>query len=221
MKFVYNDIEHIIAFSQSPVSELVIENRKLFSDVVFNVISQSNGASGKCVLSISDSPVEFSRYADVTLQFTPFEVNRKPLLTKLCAALEQNAVSPENYSDTCKLLSELEAFIQRLAYSLALDIDCKKIAIGPVLRAVSPEITDTDMSTLEKIFSYMELIRELDRDRLFIMINMRTYFSDADMELFAESACLHGFNVLLLESTAYPALKSVKRYTVDEDLCEF
>lgn len=221
MKFVYRDIEHIVTFSESPIAELVIESKELFSELVYNVISQADGASGKCVLSLSDSPVEFSRYADVTLQFTPFEVNKKALLTKLCAALEQSAVSPENYSDTCKLLSELEKFIQQLAEGIALDIDCKKVAIGPVLRALSPEITEADMNTLEKIFSYMELIRELDRDRLFIMINMRTYFSDTDMELFAETACLHDFKVLLLESTAYPQLKSVKRYTVDEDLCEF
>lgn len=221
MKFVYRDIEHIITFSPITISELVIENKKLFSELVCNVISQASGASGKCVLSVSDSPVELSRYADVTLQFTPFEVNRKTLLTKLCSALEQSALSPENYSDTCRLLGELEKFIQQLADVLTLDIDCKKIAIGNILRAVNPEITDTGMSSLEKIFSYMELVRQLDRDRLFIMINMRTYFSDADMELFTESACLHDFKVLLLESTAYPALKSVKRYTVDEDLCEF
>ena len=67
----------------------------------------------------------------------------------------------------------------------------------------------------------MELVRELDRDKLFIMVNMRTFFSDQDMEMFAESVCLHDFKVLLLESTSFSNLKNVKKYIIDEDLCEF
>ena len=67
----------------------------------------------------------------------------------------------------------------------------------------------------------MELVRELDRDRLFVMVNMRTYFSDEEMNFFTESVALHGFRVLLLENTTRCKLKHTKRYTVDEDLCEF
>ena len=60
---------------------------------------------------------------------------------------------------------------------------------------------------------------ELDRDRLFVMINMRTYFSDEEMEIFIESVCLHSFKILLIESSAQSKLKNTQRYTVDEDLC--
>ena len=67
----------------------------------------------------------------------------------------------------------------------------------------------------------MELVRELDHDRLFIMVNMRSYFTDEDMQTFVESASLHGFRVLLLESSARRKLKHTQRYTIDEDLCEF
>ena len=58
-------------------------------------------------------------------------------------------------------------------------------------------------------------------DKLFIMVNMRSYFSDEEMELFAESACLHDFKVLLLESVAASRLKHTKRFVIDADLCEF
>jgi len=97
----------------------------------------------------------------------------------------------------------------------------KKLAIGPLIRALSPEIADNEKNTLETIFTYMELVRELDRDRLFIMVNMRSYFSDEDMGIFTESVSLHDFKVLLLESISLPSLPYTKRYTIDEDLCEF
>lgn len=78
-----------------------------------------------------------------------------------------------------------------------------------------------ERAPLEKIFEYMELVRELDRDRLFIMINMRTYFSCSEMEEFVQIALLHDFKLLLLESVSFPPIKNTKRYTIDEDLCEF
>lgn len=221
MKLIYKNMGHILSFGEGYVNELVVENRKMFFDLVGTVIRQAEGEHGDCVLSIAEKPVEFSRYADVTVQFAPFRLNRKSLLTKLCSALEQRALLAENYVKTGELVGEIERYILYLAEDLPFEIDCQKIAIGPIIKAVSPEIEEEDKGTLEKIFAYMELVRELDRDRLFIMINMRTYFSDEEMERFAESACLHDFKVLLLESASLPRLKNTKRYTVDEDLCEF
>ena len=221
MKLVYENMEHILRLGDGYVVELIIENKKLFFEMVTNIAEQAGGAHGKFVLSISDKPVELSRYVDVTTQFTPFEVNRKSLLTKLHTALEQEALRAENYMKTSELLSELEAYIHNLAEDFPFEVECKKVAIGPILRAFGPEIDMSSKSPLEKIFNYMELVREFERDKLFVMINMRTFFSDEDMEIFSQTACLHDFKVLLLESTSFSRLKNIKRYTIDEDLCEF
>lgn len=221
MKLVYKNMGHILRFDGDSVNELVVENRKMFFELVNNMTMQADGLHGDCVLSIADKPVEFSKYADLTVQFAPFQLNRKNLLTKLCSALEKNAVSAENYMKTEELLSTLERYILELAEELPFEINCRKLAVGPIIRALAPEIEEDDKSAIEKIFAYMELVRELDSDRLFIMVNMRTYFSDEVMGSFAESACLHDFKVLLLESTAYDRLNHTKRFVIDADLCEF
>lgn len=221
MKLVYGPMGHILKFECGYVNELIIENRKMFFDLVSCIAVQIEGEHGECVLSISDKPVEISRYADLNVDFAPFKLNRKSLLTKLYSALEQKAISPEYYLRTNELLGEYEAFIQEISEDMPFEIECKKLMIGNLIRSAAPEIVDDGENTLEKIFSYMQLVRELDRDRLFIMVNMRTYFSDADMENFINSACLHDFRVLLIESVSFPKLKNTKRYTVDEDLCEF
>ena len=41
------------------------------------------------------------------------------------------------------------------------------------------------------------------------------------MEKFIESVNLHDFKLLLLEAVSFHIIKNTKRYTVDEDLCEF
>ena len=221
MKLVYKDMGHILSFDDGYVNELVVENKKMFFEIVNSISVQIDGGHGDCVLSIKDKPVELGKYADLTVQFAPFELNRKSLLTKLYSALEHKAVLAENYTQTGNLLADIERYVLYLSEELPFEVNCQRLAIGSIIKAVSPEIDDTDKSVLEKIFSYMELVRELDRDRLFIMVNMRSYFANSDMEIFTESASLHGFRVLLLESSAQIKLKNTRRYTVDEDLCEF
>lgn len=220
MKLVYKDMEQILRFDGGIVNELVIENSNLFFEMVNDAAMQVDGLHGGWVLSIKDTPVEFSRYADVTVQFAPFQVNRKSLLTKLYTELEQKSLTAENYERTGRLLCELEKHFLELADELPFEIRFQKLAIGPVIRAVSPEIDEEEKSTIERIFAYMELVRELDRDRLFIMVNMRSYFSDSDMENFTESICLHDFHVLLIENTVRTILKNTKRHIIDSDLCE-
>lgn len=221
MKLAYSDMGHVLRFDGGYVNELVIENKKMFFDMVNSMAMQSDGLHGDCVLSVSDKPVEFSKYADLTVQFAPFQVNRKSLLTKLYAALEKKALSSENYMKTGELLGELEKYVFQLSEDLPFEINCQKLAIGPIIRALAPEIEESDKSALEKIFAYMEFVREFDRDKLFIMVNMRSYFSDEKMENFIESICLHDFKVLLLENFTSAKLKYTKRFVVDADLCEF
>lgn len=221
MKLVYENMEHILRLGNGYVSELIVENKKMFFEMVNDIHLQSESATGKFILSISDRPVEFSRYVDITTQFAPFQLNRKNLITKLCSTLEQESLNAENYVKTGEILTKFEAHIHHLADELPFEIICQKVAIGPIIRALSPEIDTGDKTPLEQIFAYMEAVRELDHDRLFIMINMRAYFTDEDMTRFIETICLHDFKMLLIESTAYPPLSKVKRHIIDNDLCEF
>lgn len=221
MKLVYKKMEHILNFSNDCVNELVIENKKMFFDLINSLMMQIDGFHGDCVLSISDKPVELSKYADIIVQFAPFELNRKSLLSKLHSTLEKKARSSDNYVKTVEILGELERYMLHLSEDLPFEISCQKLAIEPVIKALSPEIEENDKNTLEKIFAYMELVCELDRNKLFIMVNMRSYFTDEEMEIFTQSACLHDFKVLLLEAFDFPKLKHTKKYVVDNDLCEF
>lgn len=221
MKLVYKDMGHILCADEGTVSELIVENKSMFFHMIDQMSRQLEGAHGDWVLSIEDRPVEFGKYADLTVQFTPFRLNRKSLLTKLYTALEKNALAPENYLKTEELLSELERYMIWISEGFPFELNCPKLAIGPLIRAVAPEIAEDDKSVLERIFDYMELVRELDKNRLFVYVNMRSYFSDEEMQAFAESVVLHDFKVLLIESTESACLKHTKRFVVDSDLCEF
>ena len=67
----------------------------------------------------------------------------------------------------------------------------------------------------------MELVREFDRDKLFVLVGLRSFFADERVELFLKTTLDHGYRVLLLDSTAREKLSHEKRLTIDIDLCEF
>ena len=115
MKLIYSEMEHVLCFKGGYVNELVIENKKMFFDAISSISMQADGLHGDWILSIGDKPVELSKYADLTVQFAPFEINRKALLTKLYNALEQKALLSENYSKTGEILTNLERYVLYLS----------------------------------------------------------------------------------------------------------
>ena len=73
----------------------------------------------------------------------------------------------------------------------------------------------------ERLLDYMELVREFDRPKLFITVNMRSFLSDEIIEKFLKTAINHEHKLLMIESKGYLLLKHEKRLTVDQDLCLF
>ena len=67
----------------------------------------------------------------------------------------------------------------------------------------------------------MELIREFDRDKLFVLVGLRSFFSDAALEAFGKTALDHGFRMLWLDCVDRKKLSRETRLTIDKDLCEF
>lgn len=58
-------------------------------------------------------------------------------------------------------------------------------------------------------------------DKLFVMVGMRSFFTDTEMELFFRTVLAHKYRVLLLDSSDRERSQHEKRLTIDKDLCEF
>ena len=100
-------------------------------------------------------------------------------------------------------------------------VACDKISIGGVIRSAGIEILDDYGDDLERILDYMELTRELERDKLFVLVNLRSFYRDEEIAPFFRSILDHSLSVLLVDSVSKALLPLEKRVTVDADLCEF
>ena len=220
MKFSHPAINRVFDTDIDKVNSLIIENQQLFSDVIQDIRNQIDGFDGKSVLSDKNDLIPFQKNAEILSQFIPFELNQKTLVNKALSALEQIAVSGEYFKETAEILSKIEAYLLEISSNLACDCNFSKISAGSMIKASGFEFKEDYDNLCEKIIDYFELVTEFDRKKLFFTVNLRSYVSDKEMELFIETVIQHGYNLLMIESGEHPLLKSEQRYIIDSALCE-
>ena len=212
-------LETVIPFEDGSFPALVIENRRFFRSYLQDIFLQIEGSDGEAVLSRDMEPILFSKNAELIDSHLSFTANRKTLLTKIAAALEQKAVSEAFYLHTAELMQELERFVGELTEEYTAGLHCTKLSIGSVLKAIGLSADDT-AADLEQYLDYMELVREFDRDKVFIFVNLRSYYPDEELIPFLDTALAHEYRILLVDNQAYDLLPCEKRYIIDADLCE-
>ena len=220
MKFVHPEISRVFNTEDTLVNTLVIENQSFMCRLLNDLHNQIDGLNGQCVISENDVPVSCAKCAELLDTFVPFDINKKPLLTKISAALERKAASSEYWEQTGRILTDFSNYLDELAFDFPCDIIFPKIGIGSLIKGAGPELRDDYGSIGEKVIDYMELVRTFDRDKLFFTLNMRSFVTDDETEQFMKTAVSHGYHVIMIESSDRPRLQTENRLIIDIDLCE-
>lgn len=221
MMIAHPQMENVLELSQNQVSALVVENPGFFRKLLLDFYHQLQGQPGELILSDKDVILPICKWVELIDNCLNFELNRKALLNRICSTLEQRAVSEEFFFKTAELLSHLESYMDELAFSLPCDIRCEKCSVSGIIKSVGIHLRDEYDDPLERLLDYMELVREFDRDKLFVLVGMRSFFADREMEMFLKTVLSHGFRVLLLDSVDRERIRYERRLTIDRDLCEF
>lgn len=224
MKFVYGKIDNVFQWKQPAIPTLVVENQNLFRSLLQDVYLSMDGCVTPVVLSSDNRPLNTGKYMEVISDFVNFSINQKGLLSKICAALERVSTDAEHYLATQKLLTDIENAIEDWGFGFSCNIVANKISVSSLLKAAGVELQDDyhgEIEEVERIIDYMELVREFERDKVFVLVNMRSFYSDEVIEQFLKTALSHEYKILMLESSSRPSLSLENRWTIDQDLCEF
>ena len=221
MILAHPQLDTILDFGGAYVNALVVENPDFYRNLLCDLYGQLQGDDGKLVLSDKGKSLSISKWVELVDNCIHFDLNRKSLLTKICAAMERTAVSETFFLKTSVLLCALEAYIDGLVFELPGDIICEKCSVAGLLKGVGIRLRDDYEDPLERLIDFMELIREFDRDKLFVIVGLRSFFSDGQVEELLKTVLDHGYRVLLIDGVAREKLPHEKRLTIDIDLCEF
>lgn len=219
MKFVYPYFDDVISFGEGFVYSIVAENQKVMRELVEDIASQAAGNNGECVLSISNKPCPINKNAELLTDFAPFDINQKTLISTIVSKLETQAVGEDHFSETSALLCKIENYVDDIAFDLDCEIKFTKLTVSSLLKACGLSIKDDYNNSLEKLIDYMDMVCRFEKEKLFVTVNMRSFFTDKEMNDFAETAVSHKFKILMLESVERTKLPYEKRLLIDDDMC--
>lgn len=210
----------LIEINEGEIFCLVIEEQNVFRNVILDIHDQICGEFGKLVLSYDNMPISFHKYVDVIESFAPFDINTKALISKINSSIEKNAVDSEHFLDSSKLVSDIENYISELCFDLPFGVECSKLSISSIIKAAAVHVLDDYENTIEAIVAYMLAILDFDKRKLFVTVNMRSYFTDDDMIMFLKEVKNHQIQVLMIENCVHDNLDGMNTLIIDKDLCE-
>lgn len=219
MKIILPQVDYVFDCGQDKCCSIVLEKQELFYRVLEDLAHQIQGEEGTSVLSEEGKLLSFAKNGELLSQFIPFDMNKKALLTKITAKLNQLAVTEQFYERTQELLAEWEKYLMELSLELVGSFEFSKISADSLLKAAGLHIDDMYDNLGEELLDYFELVQEYEGRKLFVLVNLRSYMSDEDMEEFMENILARGIQLLMLEGAERKPLQSEKRYIVDADLC--
>lgn len=211
----------VLKITEQGICTMVVEHPDFYRRLLCDLYQQLQGEPGEWVLSENNEILPIRTHVELVDNCLRFELNRKALLGKIAAMLERTALSETFFIRTSEVLCNLEAYMEELSFDFPCDIVVEKCSVSGLIKAMGVHIRDDYEDPLERLLDYMELIREFDRDKLFIMVNMRSFFSDEAIAKFAKTVMDHGYQVLLLDSVDREKFPQENRLTIDKDLCEF
>lgn len=219
MKIVFPGIFRVFETEQEKVNVIVVENQNLLARILMDIHAQIAGDDGETVVSEDNKVVVLKKRVELLSQFFPFSINQKSLITKISGELEKVAVQ-EHYENTMKFLSEVESFFWDLSLELKGDIRFENINVSAIIKAIGVSIRDEYDTLCEALIDYMELVREYDKDKLFIILNLRSFVNDREINSFFDTILRQHYHVILLENCEHTVLQTEERYIIDADLCE-
>lgn len=220
MKLVMKGIETIVDCSQNQICTVVIENQKLFYEVVEDIERQIQGLEGESVLSENNQILKMDKYAEQLMQFVPFDLNKKSLISRITSYMQKIAADEIHYEKTSEFLAAWEKYCMDLEFELPVSIEFTKINMDVLLKSSGIMISDDYVSLAEKILDYIQLIEYFECKKMFILVNMRSFVENEEMQKFIDAALTREYQIILLDNKEYPLLKSEKRCVIDADLCE-
>ena len=220
MKLTYPEINAVLDTENGKINSIVIENAELMYNFLSDINFQILGNDGRTVISDSKGTVDFAKSVELISQFIPFELSKKSLISKITSVMEKRAVAEDLYLETAELLSVFEKYLDKLSYEVDCDIIWEKVNINSLIKAAGIMLNEEYESLSEKILDYFELVREFERNKMFITVNLRSYISDNELELFLSDALKRNINLIMIENHEHKLLNNEKRLVIDSDLCE-
>lgn len=212
----------IIDFKNEMINILIIENQKFLTQLIEDIINQTNGENGDFVLSEDFIPLDMQKHLEIIIDFFNLDINNKKVLTAIYNKIKKIAYDDENYIKTENFKTEafnyIETLINQTEYPLILDL---QFDISGLLKLFDVKIEINSSTFLEKIIDYMSVLYEFLNRKCIVFVNLMSYLDISEIELLYKEIQYKKYNVLFIENSFKTKIGEYENiYIIDEDMCE-
>ena len=209
----------IIDFKEGRVPVLALENMRVFSEFVSDIYFQMNGEDGDIVLSEGENLLALSRTAVMVCDYFSLDFNQRKILNVLYKNMQAAAADFTMEKD--KLTEQGINLLDKIVDSLRFDhVEYDfELDWNTLFKAFDVRIEEDYASIPEKLISFMRICVELLNLKLLILVGLKAYVSDEEIDEIYKMAAYLKLNLLLIEPVERRALDQEDYYIIDKDRC--
>lgn len=221
MKLIFPPLDDLIDVSnESYVNFVVIENQRLFVNVLTDISNQINGDRGKAVLSDNHSVLDMAKKLEMISSFVPFDINRRALLGKLLKRIEAAMNDEENHIKTKEMIAYNISYLNDILEGFDFNLDFSSdFDLSYILKAADIKFSNSFNLLSEMLIEYMKNVIMLEGDKCFVLINAADYMSVDELELFCRDIVLNKLSAVVIGARDINVCEYQKKIIIDADLC--
>ena len=222
MKIMMPIFSRPLEFSELQIPVIVIENKKVFYDIVSDVHNQIEGISGDVILSDRGVSIDFEKKAKIIIDTLSLDCNERKIVSSLQKSFAELAAKDESYFGFKELQRSVNLFIQNLSDKIPFPvIFSDEIPILEIIKGVDLRFDFDSGKLSESLVNYLTVLRDFDKRSCFFICNLKTWIEEQDLQNFYKDVIYRKLNIILLENHYENVLKDYEIYRIiDSDLCE-
>ncbi|MDO4920881.1 MAG: type II-A CRISPR-associated protein Csn2 [Phascolarctobacterium sp.] len=220
MNIAYLDLLTPIQLDENMINVLVIENKKLFREMLQQFMQALLGLDSKWILSEASKAISLNKSAVIIADPLNIDLNERKLLDGLYNEMGTIAVDESHCMETSKIRNNLLTYVNSVMHEVDYPLlEANEISILNLFKLAGVRFEPYEGELLEKIVSYAYLCTRFKRCRLIVFVNLKTYFSDEELGEFYKDMLYKKIHILLVENRETPRMTNEKIMVIDNDLC--
>lgn len=206
---------------ENEIPILVIENKTLYQNLIFELISELNGIESEHNFFIDDKQLNLRKDLELILDMFTLDINKSKNITKLYNYIKSEYINNEKLMQTTQLSVKIIEYIQDITNEIDFDLTFEtNIDLQAILKAVDLKFYYDDSTLLEKLIDYIKITHDFLGKKFFIILNLKTIFSSQEQQQFYEFLMYNKIEILLVETSQQSKKLENEIYRIiDDDLC--
>ena len=217
MRLSFEILFEPVKLTEDKISVLKIENKSFFRQII-SALLNGNPEEHGIIFSLNFEPLKFKGNISVITDYYNLTVSSS-LIRKIYDAMECFCVN-EMPEETAKLKMEILKFTELLTASYDYDFSDKDdVCLTDLFKMqnIKPNINNSEL--LEDILEYILLIQKYMPQKLFIFVNLHSYFSEDELNIFFYEMIIRKIRILDIESSDFDRTNPEELTIIDKDLC--